>query len=340
MRYRKAILQRIVQSGIALLGLFTFIFFISRVLPSNPARLMLGPRATQEAVDELYRQMGLHKPIYFQFIEYLVDLIRGDWGVSIVTKQPVLSDIVSRFPASLELTTTAMTVAIVFGTFLGIKAAMDQNGSVDHMSRWIALSGVSVPKFWSGILLQLIIAFGLGWLPATGRFPQGEELTIYTDVLVLDSLLNLDFGALIAALQHLVLPSLVLSFGALAQIMRMVRSEMVQQREKEYILTAQANGMPSDVLVYKYMLKNAFTSGLTVIGLTYGFMLGNAFVVEFVFSWPGLGRYGVDALLNTDYNAIVGLTLVIGLWFALVNSIVDGLYSYLDPRIRLDSGGG
>jgi len=300
---------------------------------------MLGPRASDEAVGQLSRQMGLDDPIYVQFYNYVIGLAQGDWGTSIVTKQPVLSDIVLRFPASFELTTVAILFAVMIGTFFGIKAAVNQDGFIDHASRIIALSGVSIPEFWSGIMLQLFVASWLGLLPLTGRFAYEEyELTSYTNLFLVDTILNLDFGAFLTAVSFIVLPAFVLSLGALAQIMRIVRSEMAEQLNKEYIITAEANGMPRDLLVYKYMLKNAFTSTLTVIGLTYGFLLGNAFVVEFVFSWPGLGRYGVNALLRTDYNAIVGLTLVIGIWFAVINATVDVLYGYLDPRIKLEEG--
>ncbi|MFB6186159.1 MAG: ABC transporter permease, partial [Halobacteriaceae archaeon] len=313
-------IQRLVRSGIALFGLLAFIFTISRLLPSNPARQMLGPRASDEAVAELSRQMGFNDPIPVQFFNYIVGLFRGDWGRSVVTKQPVLSDIILRFPASFELTTVAISFAIIVGTFFGIKAAVNQDGIIDHASRILALSGVSIPEFWSGIMLQLLIGSWLGLLPLTGRFAYQEyELASYTNLLLVDTILNLNFDAFLTAVSFIVLPAFVLSLGALAQIMRIVRSEMAEQLNKEYIVTAEANGMPRDLLVYKYMLKNAFTSTLTVIGLTYGFLLGNAFVVEFVFGWPGLGRYGVRALLRTDYNAIVGLTLVIGVWFAVIN---------------------
>jgi len=339
MKIRDLLLQRLYRSGIALFGLLAFIFTISRLLPSNPARQMLGPRASDEAVAELARQMGFNDPIYVQFYNYLVGLVQGDWGTSIVTKQPVLSDIILRFPASFELTTVAISFAVIGGTFFGIKAAVNQDGVIDHVSRITALSGVSIPEFWSGIMLQLLIASWLGLLPLTGRFAYEEyELASYTNLLLVDTILTVNFDAFLTAASFIVLPAFVLSLGALAQIMRIVRSEMAEQLNKEYIVTAEANGMPRDLLVYKYMLKNAFTSTLTVIGLTYGFLLGNAFVVEFVFSWPGLGRYGVNALLRTDYNAIVGLTLVIGVWFAVINATVDVLYGYLDPRIKLEEG--
>jgi peptide/nickel transport system permease protein len=202
------------------------------------------------------------------------------------------------------------------------------------LSRIFAFAGVSLPRFWIGIMFQIALAYSLGLLPITGRI-SGDPPTHITGLYLLDSLVTRDFPAFMDSFRHILLPSITLSLSPLAQITRLIRASMIEQLRKDYTVVSRIIGMPENLNIYKYMLKNAFTATLTVIGLLFGWMIGNAFVVEQVFSWPGMARYGVNSVLRNDFNAVVGVTLVIGVGYVLINFIVDLLYGYLDPRIRL-----
>lgn len=245
-------------------------------------------------------------------------------------------DLRTFFPATFELVTAAMVISIVLGVSLGMVTALRHDRWVDHVGRVVALSGVSMPRFWIGILLQLVVAFHLGLLPITGQLsPSLVPPPQITGLYLIDSAITGDWRVFWDALAHLILPATTLALSPIAQIMRLVRASAIEQLRKPYIMAARANGMPESLLVYKYVLKNAFIAALTIIGLVYGFFLGGAFVVEIVFSWPGMARYGVRALLFKDFNAVVGVTLVVGLAYAFINVVVDVLYGYVDPRIRL-----
>ncbi|RMF84047.1 MAG: ABC transporter permease, partial [Nitrospinota bacterium] len=214
-------------------------------------------------------------------------------------------------------------------------SALAKDRWTDHFIRLFALSGVAVPRFWLGILFQLWFAYYLGLFPIFGRIDASvPPPPRFTGLYLVDSLLSLDFAAFKSSLQHIILPALTLALSPIAQIMRLVRASMIEQTRKDYILMAQANGFPANLIVYKYMLKNAFTSTLTIIGLLYGFFLGGSFLVETVFTWPGMARYGIRGLIHKDFNAVVGVTLAVGIGYSLVNFLVDICYGYLDPRIR------
>jgi len=335
-RYRDYLIRRLLTVVPAFIGLSILIFIIARVIPGDAARLALGPEATQEQVEQLRHEMGLDLPLHEQYIRYVQGVFQGKLGRSLYTHRDVAEDLAAYLPATLELTTMAMLLAIVIGVPLGVTTAIRKDKWEDHLGRVYALSGVSIPRFWIGILLQLILAYRLGWLPTTGRFdPNMTPPAHITGFYIVDSLLTGDWVALAVTLKYLALPTFVLSLSPIAQIMRVVRAGMIEQTRKSYVLNAMANGMPQNLLVYKYMLKNAFIAALTIIGLLYGFFLAGAFVVESVFSWPGMARYGVRALIYKDFNAVVGVTLVVGLAYAIINFVVDMLYGYLDPRIRL-----
>ncbi|MFQ5855889.1 MAG: ABC transporter permease [Anaerolineae bacterium] len=336
MRYHDFLIRRVLYTIPALVGLSILIFIIARVLPGDPARLALGPEAGKEAVQQLRREMGLDRPLHEQYVRYVQGLAHGRFGRSLYTHRDVGRDLADFFPATFELTTAAMLISIVAGVSLGMITAVKQDKWEDHGGRIVALSGVSMPRFWIGILFQLVFAFHLDLLPITGRLsPSVQPPSHITGLLLVDSLLAFNGPAFKDALAHIIMPAVVLALSPTAQIMRLVRASAIEQLRKPYILAARANGMPEMLLIYKYVLKNAFISALTIIGLLYGFFLGGAFVVEFVFSWPGMARYGVQALLFKDFNAIVGVTLVVGTAYAVINVIVDVLYGYVDPRIRL-----
>lgn len=340
MRYRDYLIRRLLYTIPALVGLSMLIFVIARVMPGDPARLALGPEASQEQVEKLRAELGLNLPIHIQYVRYMGGVFQGKLGVSLYSHRDVLVDLIGSFPATFELVTVAMTIAVLVGVPLGIVSAIRQDRWEDHATRVFALSGVSMPRFWIGILLQLVLAYQLDLLPITGRIapdiPPPERIT---GLFILDSLVTGNLTALKSSLLHMIMPAFTLALSPIAQLMRVVRASMIEQMRKGYVLTARANGMPENLLVYKYMLKNAFIAALTIIGLLYGFFLGGAFVVETVFSWPGMARYGVRAFIFKDFNAIIGVVLVIAVAYAIINIVVDIAYGLLDPRIRLGAEG-
>ncbi len=336
MRYRDYLIRRLLYTIPALIGLSMLIFVIARVMPGDPARLALGPEASEEQVQKLREELGLNLPIHIQYIHYMSGVFQGKLGASLYTDRDVVVDLKEYFPATLELVTVAMIMAILVGVPLGIVSAIRQNRWEDHATRVFALSGVSMPRFWIGILLQLLLAYQLDLLPTVGRIaPDLSAPERITGFFILDSLITWNLPALKSSLLHMVMPAFTLALSPIAQLMRVVRASMIEQMRKGYILNARANGMPHNLLVYKYMLKNAFIAALTIIGLLYGFFLGGAFVVETVFSWPGMARYGVRAFTFKDFNAIIGVVLVIAVAYAIINILVDIAYGLLDPRIRL-----
>lgn len=319
-----------------LIGLSMFIFLLARVMPGDPARLALGPEATQEQIQQLRHDLGLDQPIYIQYQMFVKGLLKGQLGMSLETRRDVSKDLFQRFPASFELVSVAITIAVLLGVPLGIISALRKDRVIDHFSRLFAFAGISAPRFWSGIMFQLFFALSLGLLPLAGRIGIGSEPpTDITGLYLIDSLITLNFSAFTESLRHIILPAITLSLSPLGQVSRLIRASMIEQLNKDYTIVSRTIGLPEDLNIYKYMLKNAFTSTLTVTGLLVGWMIGSAFVVEQVFAWPGMARYGVNAVIRKDFNAIVGVVLVIGLGYLLINFLVDLLYGLLDPRIRL-----
>ena len=319
---------------LVLFGISLLIFFLARVMPGDPARLALGPEANKEQVQALRHRLGLDQPLTIQYYLFLKGLFKGELGMSLITKRDVSKDLFQRLPATLELVVVAMAIAVLAGIPLGVLSALHKDRTIDQLSRMFAFAGVSLPRFWIGIMFQIAFAYSLGLLPITGRIT-GDPPAHITGLYLLDSLLTRDFPAFMDSFKHILLPSITLSLSPLAQITRLIRASMIEQLRKDYTVVSRIIGMPENLNIYKYMLKNAFTATLTVIGLLFGWMIGNAFVVEQVFSWPGMARYGVNSVLRNDFNAVVGVTLVIGVGYVLINFIVDLLYGYLDPRIRL-----
>ena len=334
MNFRTYLLRRTLHLVPVLLGLSVLIFVVSRVIPGDPVRLALGTEATEEQVQQLRKQTGLDRPLAVQYIMYMAGVLRGDFGYSLRTHRNVTKDLIDFFPATLELTTVAMGIAVVIGVPLGILAAVRKDEGADHLSRVLALIGVALPRFWLAILMQLAFAYHLRLLPTIGRGP--APLTQVTGLHLVDSLLGLDFPGFWVSLKYLAMPAFVLSVGTLAQVMRLIRAGMIEEMRRDYTLAARSYGLPPNLIIYKYLLKNAFTSTLTILGLSYGFLLGNAFLVETVFAWPGLAFYGVDALRFKDFNGVIAVTLVVGAAYAVVNLLTDILYGYFDPRIRYE----
>lgn len=332
--FGKYLVKRLPYMILVLFGISLLIFFLARVMPGDPARLVLGPEATQEQVQALRHKLGLDQPLYTQYYVFLKGLFKGELGMSLVTKRDVSKDLIQRLPATIELVVVAMTIAVLGGIPLGVLSALHKDRTIDQFSRIFAFAGVSFPRFWIGIMFQIALAYTLGLLPITGRI-SGNPPAHMTGLYLLDSLLTRDLAAFMDSFKHIVLPAVTLSLSPLAQITRLIRASMIEELRKDYTIVSRIIGMPENLNIYKYMLKNAFTATMTVIGLLVGWLIGNAFIVEQVFSWPGMARYGVNSVLRNDFNAVVGVTLVIGVGYVLINFIVDLLYGYLDPRIRL-----
>ncbi len=318
-----------------MLGLAILTFLITNVAPGDPARLVAGPEATADMVETVRREYGLDKPLPVQLAIYLGDLARGDLGTSIVTTRPVLAEIGRTFPATLELVLVAMAIGVGFGLPLGILSALKRDGPLDHLTRILSISGVALPAFWFGILLQFAFAVHLEWLPVSGRLPLSEvPPDPITGLVLVDSLLRGQVETFRLALAHILLPAVVLSFPCLASILRVNRAEMIEALQSDHVVAARAHGIAPLRIVAVYALRNALLPTLAIIGLRFGWMLGSTVLVETVFDWPGIGLYAVSSALASDFKPVVGVTLAIGLCFMTVNILVDLAYAWIDPRLR------
>jgi len=313
-------------------------FVLSHIIPGDPARLVAGINAPAEEVDRLRAELGLDKSLPEQYAIYLRDLAHGDLGTSHVTQREVSEDLRAFFPATFELAAAALVIALALGVPLGVLAALHQGRLADHLGRVLALAGVAVPSFWIAIVLLVIFYRNLGWLPGSG---QATDLTVQTTIpnitgmLVVDALVTGHWSVFTNALSHLILPAFCLSLSTLALVIRMTRSSMVEVLGEPYVATARAKGLPERRVIFVHALKNALIPVLTIVGLSFGFLLGGSVLIEKVFAWPGIGLYAVDSIGFLDYNAILGVTLVATISFIFVNLAVDILYAKLDPRIRL-----
>ena len=329
------ICKRALLLGTMLLGLLTIMFVITQVAPGDPARLIAGPNATQDMVETVRREYGLDQPLARQFVSYLGGILHGDLGRSMVSTKPVLQELLRYFPASFELVLVAMGLGVSLGVPLGMLTAVYRDRWFDHLTRIFSVSGVALPAFWLGLLLQLYFSVHLEWLPVSGRLdlvtPPPAPIT---HLLLVDSLLRGDFATFVQALQHIVLPAMVLSFPCLASILRVNRAEMLEVLGSDYITAARANGISRLRIVAVYALRNAMLPTLAMIGLRFGWMLGSTVLVETVFDWPGIGLYAVQSALYSDFKPVIGVALSIGLCFMLINFLIDLAYGWLDPRLR------
>lgn len=327
--------RKLVTLVATLIGIAVLTFVITNVAPGDPARLIAGPNATEDMVETIRVQNGLDKPLLQQFVVYMGDLIKGDLGTSIVTTRPVVDELLRYAPATLELVFVAMALGILVGVPLGMLSAVYKDGPLDHVTRIFSISGVALPAFWFGILLQLLFAVELGWLPVSGRLPLvTRPPEPITHLLLVDSLLHGQFATFWTALKHILLPAVVLSFPCLASILRVNRAEMIEVLQSDYIVAARAHGLSSRRIICLYALKNALLPTLAMIGLRFGWMLGSTVLVETVFDWPGIGLYAVSSALASDFKPVIGVTLLIGFFFIMANTIVDLAYAWIDPRLR------
>ena len=329
------LLRRALGFAFVLLGLAVVIFVIARVVPGDPARIALGPLATQEQVQQLHVEMGLDRPAIVQFGAYIGGLLHGDLGQSLVTNRSVAKDIGEALPATLELVLLTLLLIVTVAMPLGMLAARRHNSAVDNISRIVSLLGVVTPGFVVAILLQLLAASSGRFLPLTGRLsPDLMFSADFTHMLLPDALLHGRLDVFIDALAHLVLPAIALSASGIGQIMRITRSAMLDIARREHVETLRSFGVPGRVIALKYMLRLASVAPLTILGLEFASLIGNAVVVELVFSWPGIASYGVRAILSKDFNAVMGVVLTSGLFFVVANLIIDLLIGLIDPRLR------
>ena len=335
MNIRFYILRRIALIIPTLIGLSILTFAIARIVPGDPVGLAAGPRATEEIKESLRREFGLDQPLPVQYVNYISGLFQGDWGQSLYTRREVLGDLRTFWPATLELTTAAVIIATLLGVPAGVISAMYRNRLPDHVARVLSLFFVSFPSFWLAMIFQPWFARGLGWFPIGKRLP---VLVVpppsTTGLYLVDSLIQLDFETFAISLRHLFIPALVLSFGAFASITRITRASMVDALEKDFVRMERAIGIPYRVIIFKYVLRNALIATITVISLNFGWLMAGAILIETIFDWPGLGLYAVNASLSLDFQPIMGIAVLYGIVFSVVNILTDIVYGILDPRIR------
>jgi peptide/nickel transport system permease protein len=327
-------IRRIFSLIPVLIGMTLIVFAIIHAIPGNPAQVILGQRATKEAVAELTKQLGLDQPWYIQYFDYINALLHGDLGISLRTRGPINEEIWPYLTATIELTLVAIIIAVIIGVNAGIISAWFSKSWFDYAAMVFALIGVSMPIFWLGLMGQWVFSIELGWLPTTGREDVRDPVTAITNIYLIDTLLQGRFDQFKVVLQHLILPSAALATIPMAIIARMTRATMLEVMKSDYIRTARAKGLSMFWVVYKHSLKNAIIPVLTVIGLQTGLLLGGAILTETIFGWPGIGRYLYDAIGYRDYPVIQSGILIIAAIFVLINLVVDLLYVFIDPRIK------
>lgn len=322
----------------SLIGVIIVTFLLTRVLPGDTAAYFAGPAATPEAIAQIRTKLGLDKPLPQQFVDYVTALAKGDLGQSLTTGQPVASDIAARLPASAELTLCGLLLSMSIAIPLGILAAVKQGSWIDHLCRVIATAGVSLPVFFSGLLLVYVFYFLLGWAPAPlGRLDVFfSEPPKVTGFLLIDTLIARDFETFRAALSQIALPALTLGIFSLAPIARVTRASMLSVLSADFIRFARASGLNSRRVIGVYAFRNAMLPVVTTLGLVFSFLLGANVLVEKVFAWPGIGSYAVEALIASDYAPIQGFVLTMAILYVALNLMIDLAYGLIDPRVRLE----
>jgi peptide/nickel transport system permease protein len=345
-------IRRLIELPLALVGVTLVIFLLLRLIPGDPAVAMLGEHAAEENVERIREQLGLNRPLFLdrealdegdiagfvdtQYILYLSRLVQGDLGDSIHRRIPIADELKTRFPATIELALVSMLIAVAIGVPAGIISAARRNSAIDLTTMFGSLIGVSMPIFWLGLMLIMLFAVILQWLPAGGRLDPTVELETITNFYIIDSIVTGNSEALIDTLRHLILPAVALATIPLAIIARMTRSSMLEVLQEDYVRTAHAKGLREGVVLSRHALKNAFLPVITVIGLQTGILLAGAILTETIFSWPGIGKWVYDSILGRDYPVVQSGTLLIALVFVVANLLVDLSYGFLDPRIHYD----
>ncbi len=331
------ILERVLSTLPIMLGVAIIVFFFIRLTPGDPVDIMMGRGGAVSAteMEQMRQQFHLDRPLHVQLWYFLRDAARGDLGYSYIRNKPVVELLAERLPATIELTLGSLLVSLLIATPIGILSAVRQNSLLDRFSMAGAFLGISMPGFWLGIVLILVFAVDLRWLPAQSRLSYGLPLRELTGLYVLDSLLTGNLPALVDSVKHLLLPSITLGAGVAAIVARVLRSSMLEVLRSDYIKLARSKGATEWRVVIRHALRNALIPTVTVVGLQFGVLLGGNMIVEAVFGWPGLGRLVVDAIFNRDFPLIQGAVMIYAITFVLVNLVVDVLYTYLNPQITL-----
>ena len=333
--------KRLFHSIFVLLGLSIVIFLIARIVPGDPVRLAVGARAPQWVVDNLRESMHLNESIFMQYVYWLRDALHGQFGLSLVTRREVGADIVEFLPATLEVAFYALLVSLAGSLSFGIISARYKDRWPDNVIRVFSYLGIVTPSFVFAIIFILVFAFVLGWLPAIGRLSNGITAPPrITGFLTIDALLKGNFVVFWDALKHIMMPAMALAMGSMAQEARITRSSMADNLTKDYIASSRALGVSEGLIMRRFLLKPSLIPTISILGLDFAAGLGNAFLVELIFNWPGISRYGMNAMLSKDLNAISGVILTFGVVFILVNIVVDIVVAQLDPRIRLSTAKG
>jgi len=335
----KLVARRLLAALPNLGGVIVITFLLTRAIPGDPAAYFAGGAATQEAVEQVRRQLGLDRPLVEQFFRYVGSLAQGDLGLSLTTGQPVLQELLARLPASLEVVLLSLLLACAVAIPLGVAAATRPGSWVDQLARLITTAGVSLPTFFTGLLLAYVFYFLLGWAPSPlGRLdPMFSPPPAVTGLYLIDAALTGNGALWWAAFRQLILPVATMTIFVLAPIARMTRASMLSVLGSDFVRTARASGLSPTTVLVRYALRNALLPVVTTLGMVFGFMIGSSVVIEKVFGWPGVGSYAIDALTASDYAPVQGFVLTMGILFVLLNLLVDVLYVVIDPRVKIES---
>jgi peptide/nickel transport system permease protein len=340
MRRGEYILRRLVLAIVVIFSVSIITFVVARVIPSDPARQWVGPRATPEQIALAKEKLGLDLPLHMQYIRYVGDLLKGDLGESIRSHNPILVDLSAYLPATLELVFFSMLLAVVIGIPVGVLAGSRRNRWFDHVARVFSIAGTSMPSFWLGLLLILLFFSKLELLPIGSRV--SRDVMLYNPIrnitgsYLLDSLLTGNWVALKSAVIHLILPGFTLALYDIGLTIRMTRSNMIEVLSEKYILAARAAGLPNRMIIFKYALRNAIIPTLNLLGLGFVYALTGAIVVEVIFTWPGMGSYVTDAILAADFPVIMAVTLIVTVLYVFINLVIDLFQTVIDPRVVLE----
>ena len=332
---RAFLIRRLIGLVIVLVGISLLTFLLSHVMPADPARAAVGGKGGEKQYLEMRERMGLDRPLPEQYVLYVRGLLQGDLGYSYTSRRPVVTDLAAYFPASMELMLSALFLAVVIGVPLGVMSAARVRGPLDRTSGLLAIFSAAMPLFLTGLLLQVIFYKQLGWLPAAGRIAivLGEPRHI-TGMFTVDSLLSGDWPRFVSSVKHLILPAVTLSLPAMAILIRIVRASMLEALGNEYVRTARSKGLSENRVVYGHALRNALLPTVTSLGMLVGALLSGGFLVEIVYTYPGLGMYVLNAILRAEFAALISTTLIVATVYMVANLLVDLAYVFIDPRIR------
>jgi peptide/nickel transport system permease protein len=332
---RYYLIRRLLLIIPVLIGLSIVTFLISHIVPGDPIRLAAGPQATAEQIHKLQEEFGVNESLPMQYLTYMRGVLRGNLGTSMMNRHPVATDLKRYFPATFELVLVSTVLAVVIGVPMAMAAAVFRDRWPDQVSRVVALSSISMPVFWLGMILQLALAMTLHLLPISGRFdPRTPFPPQVTGMLLVDSLLAADLVGFRIALKHIALPAFCQALIGIALITRLLRADVLEVMQRDFVIMARASGLPERVILFKYVLKNALIATVAMLGFLFGWQLGGSVMIETVFDWPGIGLYAVKSAMTLDFQPIMGITLFVGLLFTIVNLLVDLSYGIIDPRIR------